>query len=145
MPAGPEPITATRRPVFVDDEMLDRLDADRIVIDVERTSGFARRRAHTSRKFRKIVRRVQHIEGMSPLMPVNKVVPVRNDVVDRTPALTERNPAVHAPRALRRCFLVLERENEFAVAANPLIDGQHDLGDALQLHESGDLSQESGP
>src|SRR4029453_4079199 len=42
-------------PPLVDDEMLDRLDPDRIVIDVERARLFARRRADPPRELREIV------------------------------------------------------------------------------------------
>ena len=51
-------------PALVDDEMLDRLDADRIVVDVERARRLARRRAHAAGELGKVVRRVQHVERL---------------------------------------------------------------------------------
>ena len=127
-------------PTLVDDEVLDRLDADRIVVDVERAGGFARRRADASGEFRKVVGRVQHFERLAPLLPVDQVVPVGNDVVDRAAGLAERDAAVHAARALLRRLVVLEREDELAVVAHALADRQRDFGNSLQLDESGDLA-----
>src|SRR5207248_9122504 len=45
-------------PAFIDDEVLDRFDADRIIVDVERARSLARRRAQAPGKFRKVVGRM---------------------------------------------------------------------------------------
>src|SRR4029450_552696 len=70
----------------------------------------------------------------------HEVVPVRDDVVDRAARLAERDAAVHAARALLRRGVVLERQHELAVVAHALARGLRDLGDALELHEAGDLA-----
>ena len=132
-------------PALVDDEMLDRLDAHRIVVDVQRARRFARRRAHPAGELGKIVGRVQDIECLAPLVPVHQVVPVGNDVVHRASGLAERNAAIHAARTLLRRFVVLERENEFAIAAHALLDRERDFRDAFQLHETGDLAHATRP
>src|SRR6266478_2869770 len=110
MPAGPEPTTATRLPALVDDEMLDRLDADRIVVDVERARFLARGGAHSAGELGEVVGRVQYVERLAPLMPIDEIVPVRDDVVDRAAGLTERDATIHAPRALLRRLVILERQ-----------------------------------
>ncbi len=142
--AGPSFRRLRRDPAFfptlVDDEVLDRLDADRIVVDIERAGGFAWRRADSSGEFRKVVGRVQHFERLAPLLPVDEVIPVGNDVVDRAAGLTEWDAAVHAARALLRRLIVLEREDEFAVVAHALADRQRDFGNSLQLDEAGGLA-----
>ena len=130
-------------PATVDDEVLDRLDADRIVVDVERARGLAGRGTDAAREFRKIVRRVQHVERGAPLLPVDEIVPVGDDVVDRTAALAERDAAVHAARALRRRRLVGERQHELAIILHALLRRQRDLLDARELHEAGDLAHVS--
>ncbi len=117
-------------PALVDDEVLDRLDADRIVVDVERARRLAGRRADAAGELGKVVRRVQHVERRAPLLPVDEIVPVRNDVVDRAAGLAERDAAVHAARALLRRFVVLERQHELAVVPDALGDRQRDLLDA---------------
>ena len=73
-PAGPEPTTATRLPVFVsattgatpalfpravDDLDLDLLDRDRRLVDAEHARGFARRRAQPAGELGEVVGRVQ--------------------------------------------------------------------------------------
>ena len=73
-------------------------------------------------------------------MAIREVVPVRNDVVDRTARLAERNAAVHAARTLLRRFILLERLNELVIGAHTLVDRQRHLVDAGKLHESGDLA-----
>src|SRR5205823_6470754 len=47
-----------------------------------------------------------------------------------------------AARALLRRLVVLEREDEFAIVTNPLVDGEHGFLDALELHEAGDLAHQ---
>src|SRR6185369_11863795 len=81
-----------------------------------------------------------HVERRTPLVAVNEVVPVGDDVVDRTAALAERDAAVHAACALRRCFFAGQRRDELAGVAHALGDRQRRLGDALALHEAGHLA-----
>src|SRR5450432_983418 len=120
-------------PALVNDEMLDRLDTDRIVVDIERAGLFTGRGTYPARELRKIIRGMQDVERLAPLMPVYEVVPVGNDVVHRTTGLAERDAAVHAARTLLRRFVVLEREDELAIAAHTLLHRQRGFGDAFQF------------
>ena len=52
-------------PALVDDEVLDRLDADGIVVDVERARRLARRRADAAGELGEVVGRVQHVERVA--------------------------------------------------------------------------------
>ena len=67
----------------VGDRAFDRLDGDRVVVDVERAGRLARRRADAAGHFREIVGRVQVARGLLPVAAIDEVVPVRNLVVDR--------------------------------------------------------------
>ena len=69
-------------PALVDDEVLDRFDADRIVVDVQRAGCLTRSGTDASGELRKIIGRMQHIERLTPLVTIDQIVPVRNDVVD---------------------------------------------------------------
>ena len=102
-------------PALVDDEMLDRLDADRIAVDAERAGRFARCGADAAGEFGEVVGRVQRIERLAIAAAVHQIVPVRNDVVDRTAVVTERNAAVHATRALNLGVAVGQVHHEFLV------------------------------
>src|SRR5690606_38451156 len=65
---------------LVDDGALDGLDADRLARDVQRTRGFTRRRADAAGEFGELVGRVQDIDGLAPVAPIDQIIPVRNDV-----------------------------------------------------------------
>ena len=103
--AGPDPRRRRCHPSLVerplDDRELDRLDRDRVIVDRQHARPFAGRGAETTRPFRKVVRGVQSVDGRLPLIPVHQVVPVRNEVPERTPLVAERDPTIHAAGALR--------------------------------------------
>ncbi len=137
-PAGPEPTTATVLPVFCAAgcgftqpsaqarSMMAcsmRLDADRVVVDVERAGCLARRRADAAGELGEVVGRVQHLDGVVPVAAEHQVVEVRNDVVDRAAAVAERRAAVHAARALHLGLLVVERDDELLPVLHPLGHG----------------------
>jgi hypothetical protein len=43
---------------------------------------------------------MQRLDGVLPVLPVDEVVEVRDEIVDRAALHAERNAAVHAARAL---------------------------------------------
>jgi hypothetical protein len=101
-------------PAGVDDLVLDRLDADRIVVDAQRAGGLARRRADAAGEFREVVGRMQVLERLAVVAVIDQVVPVRDDVVDRAAVVAERDAAIHAARALH-LGLGRSGEREFLV------------------------------
>ena len=88
------------------DRILHVLDRDGRINQASKTSTFARRRADATRKLREIIRLVQPIERVPPLVLVDQRVEFGNQVVDGTSSmsLAERSPAVHAPRCLHDAF-----------------------------------------
>src|SRR5262249_61449921 len=108
-------------PAFVeralDDGQLDPLDRHRVVVDPEHARALARRRAETAGPLREVVRRVQAVERLTPVVLVDQVVPVRDDVPERTALVAERDAAVHAPRSLLR--EVLDRVGQVVLAPVP--------------------------
>src|SRR5450755_4538720 len=109
IPAGPDPITTTRFPVFAaggcgsTHPSSQPLSMMKCSIDLMPTGLLLMLSVHAS----------SHGAGqiLPPLVPVYEVVPVGNDVVHRTTGLAERDAAVHAARTLLRRFVVLERED----------------------------------
>src|SRR6516164_6269522 len=83
-------------PAAVDNRAFDRLYGDRIVVNIERARRLARRRANASGELRKIVGRVQGFQRRPPLIAIDEVVPIRDQVVDRATFMAERNAAIHA-------------------------------------------------
>ena len=97
-------------PALVDDGVLDRLDADRIVVDAEHARRLARRGTDAAGELGELLVECSTSSASLPVLPVDQVVPVRNDVVDRAAGLAERDAAIHAARALLRRRVVVERD-----------------------------------
>ena len=70
---------------LVDDGALDILDGHGRIVDAEHAGTLARGRADATGELRKIVGLVQTLEGFLPQTAVDEVVPLRYEVVDRTP------------------------------------------------------------
>ena len=101
----------------LDDRQLDLLDRHRVVVDGQHAGRLARRRADEPGELREVVGGVQLLDGVAPLVAVDEVVPVGDEVAQRAPLMAERHPAVHAPRALAaQLGLGLEREVLLVVA-----------------------------
>src|SRR5258708_3712664 len=93
----------------INDGLLDGLDRHRRIADAEHARSFAGRRANAARELREIVGLVQTIERFTPLTTIDKIIPLRNQVIDWTAGrgtvndlarMTERHAAVHATGAL---------------------------------------------
>ena len=115
----------------VGDLAFDRFDGNRVLVDVERARGFARRRAHPTGDFRKIVGRMQIARRFVPVAGINEIVPVRDLVVDwaawrpgreRARALAIGHAAIHATRCLGAVVRLGQRLHKFVPMANPLLD-----------------------
>jgi hypothetical protein len=63
---------------------------------------------------------VQDGQRVLPLVAVDQVVPVRDDVVDRAAVMAERDAAIHAARSLRLEGLIGQRLRELAPRMDPL-------------------------
>src|SRR5262249_26241046 len=107
---------------LVGDRALDRLDGDRVVVEVERARGLAWRRAHAAGDLGKIVGRVQVARRGLPVARVDEVVPIRDLVVDRAAGVAIRDAAIHAARRLVARLFLRQRNDEFAPMAHALLD-----------------------
>ena len=87
-------------PRAVDDLDLDLLDRHRIAVDAEHARRFARRRAQPAGELGEVVRRVQALDRVAPVVAVDEVVPVGDEVAERAAVVAERDAAVHAPPGL---------------------------------------------
>ncbi len=108
-------------PTAVDDLAFDGFYGDRVVVDVERARRFAGRGTDAAGEFRKVVGRMQCPERRPPLFAIDEIVPVRDEIVDRTAAVTEGNPAIHAARGLAHKFRARQRTIEFAIVSDARI------------------------
>ena len=123
-PAGPEPMTTTRLPVRtdrhlrhdpafvprpVDDLHLDLLDASTGSVLMPSThAALARRRAQPAGELGEVVGGVQAIDRVAPVLAVDEVVPVGDQVAERAAVVAERDAAVHAATGLELQRVVRE-------------------------------------
>src|SRR6476620_4376411 len=143
---------ATFLPVFagaVDDRAFDGLDGDRVVVDVERAGGLARRRTDAPGELRKIIGRVQVARGLFPVVLIDEVVEVGDLVVDRAAGRARRHragavaigdAAIHAARGLVARVLFGQRYDEFLVVLHTLGDRRVLAVVPLDLEKTSDLA-----
>src|SRR5262249_30013041 len=133
----------------VGDRALDRLDGDRVVVDVEGAGGLARRRADAAGDLRKIVGAVQIACGLPPVAAKDQVVPVGDQIVhraagrragDRAGAVAIGDAAVHAARCLLAILLFGERQHELAPVLDAFLNRLVVAVLTLVFEEPGDLA-----
>ena len=131
-------------PAFVEaaigDRHLDLLDRDGIFVDAQHAGRLARRGTDAAGELGKVVRRVQPVAGLAPLVAIDQVVPVGNDVSQRAAGVAKRNAAVHAPRALRLQFLRRQDLEKLVVMLESLGHGLLGHVVAAILHESANVT-----
>ena len=129
MPAGPEPITATRLPVFIagssgatqpSSNPRSAIAASIVLIVTGCSIRFSvqdashGRRADAAGDLGKIVGGVEVLQRAAPVAVVDEVVPVGDLVVDRAAGVAERDAAIHAAGRLFAGAFLAERDHEFA-------------------------------
>ena len=133
------------RPSTVNDGVLDRLDADGVIVVVQSACCFTRRGANATRELWEVIGALQHINCRFPVPLVDQVVEVRNDVVDRAAVVTKRRAAIHTTRALVFGLFVIQANHKLFVIFQTLGNWLVAFFDALKLHESGDFSHDGFP
>ena len=76
------------------------LDRNRILIDSQNARRFAGRRTQTASELREVICRMQAVKCITPIISVDQVVPVGNQVAKRAAVVAKRNTAIHAPTRL---------------------------------------------
>ena len=102
--AGPHGRHHRRDPPFrprpFDDLDLDLLDGDRVLADAEHARRLARRRAQATGELGEVVGGVEPLDRVAPVVAVDEVVPVGDEVAERAAVVAERDAAVHAAPGL---------------------------------------------
>ena len=80
------------------------LNGYRWLVNAQYTGTFTRGGANAARKLREIVGLVKPVERRPPIVLVDEVVPVRDEIIDRAAAVAEWNAAIHASGGLRAHF-----------------------------------------
>ena len=118
--AGDDRFDPALRPSFIDDGVLDRFDPHGVVVDVQGASGLARCRADAAGELRKVVGRMQNLDGVLPVALEHQLIEVGDDVVDRAAAVAKGRAAIHAACTLVLGTCVVQGEDEFFVIFDPL-------------------------
>ena len=154
-PAGPLPTTATLLPVFcsrrlgmnpalvpcaLDNAALNQLDGNRRLVDAQHAGGFAGRGTDASGELREVVGGVQAADCIFPAAVVDEIVPIGNEVVDRTAGMAEGHAAIHAARALLALLLLRERLVNLEPVLDPFVDLAARRQFALKLQKPSDLT-----
>src|SRR6185437_99678 len=129
-------------PRAFDDGLLDHFDRDRRLVNTKHASRLAGCRADASGKFGEIVGRMQHANRLLPLIAVNEIVPVRNNVVYRAAGVAKRNAAIHAARRLSAHAVFGEFVIDFEIVVDALRYGPPYRSLAGIFLEAGDFTHE---
>ena len=130
-PLGPRPL---------DDLDLDLLDGDRIGADAEHARRLTRRRAEPPGELGEVVGRVQPLDRVAPVVAVDEVVPVGDEVAERAAVVAERDAAVHAAPGLQRELVGRERLVDLVPVAQAHRHRATGRRLAIPLQESGRLT-----
>ena len=107
----------------VDDGELYLLYGHGLVVDGEDARSLARGGAEHPRELGEVVGLVQAVYGLPPVLAVDEVVPVGDQVSQGAARVAERHAAVHAARGLALELLVGHRLVDVAVVLDALLDG----------------------
>ena len=129
---------------MVDDGELDGLDGDGVVVDPQHAGAFARGGAQRAGELREVVGGMEPVHGLAPLVPVDEVVPVGDEIAERTALMAEGDAAVHAPRTLLAELVGGPGQHHLPPVPQPLLHRAIRLLVALELEEAGDLAH-AGP
>ena len=132
-------------PGALDDLVLDPLDRDRVLVDPEHARRLARCRAQPSRELGEVVGGVQALHRLRPVVPVHKVVPLRDQVAERAAVMAEGDAAVHAASSLLLGGLLVEGLVDLLPVAQPDRDGPPPGQLAAVLHEARRLTHARPP
>ena len=78
--------------------------------------------ANAAGKLGKIVRRVQPLERLAPVIAMHKIVPIGNDISQRATLMAKGNTAVHASRRLRLKLVLWKVFVYFLPVVDALLD-----------------------
>jgi hypothetical protein len=147
--AGADRRDVRRNPAFVpraiDDLDLDLLDRHRVLVDAEHARRLARRRAQPTGELREVVRGVQPLDRVLPMVSVDEIVPVGNQISERAAVVAERDAAVHAATGLMSQLMLVEVLVHLLPVAQSHRHGSARWRLAFPLQKPGRLTHEQPP
>ncbi len=106
----------------VDNRFFDQFNCDGRLVDPQDASRLAGRGTNAAGKLRKIICGVQHTNRFFPMIAINEVIPIRNDVGYGASGVAERNAAIHAARGLYAHLLFRKRLVNLEIIVDAFLD-----------------------
>src|SRR5947209_7369398 len=88
---------------------------------------------------------MQDADGFLPMIAIDQVIPVGNDVIDGASRMAEGNAEIHAARGLRADFFLGKLVVNLEVVVDALFDGAAYGHLAREFFETGDFTHEPYP
>src|SRR5262249_33278371 len=111
----------------------------------EHARAFAWSRAQPSRELGEVVGRVQSIDRGAPSIAVDEIVPIGNEISQRTAAVAEGNAAIHAARGLILQAGFRKRQVDLVPVVHAIANRPRRMLLALDFDEPRDLTHCSPP
>ena len=124
----------------VNNRTLNQLNRDRGILQVQGAGRLAGRGADAPGEFGEIIGRMQALGGPPPVVAVDQIIPVRDQVVHRTAVLTIGDAAVEASRGLIAKPLPPRHHDKFVKMPQTLGHRLVGGGAAGELEKSGRLT-----
>lgn len=107
-------------PPLIDDGTFNRLDGDGVILQIQRARRLAGRWAQAPRELREVVGGVKNMQRLPPIPARHQIVPIWNDVIDRTTGMAVRNATFHASQRLSLDLILPERNDKLVKMAHSL-------------------------
>ena len=125
------------------DLVFDAFDGDGIGVDAEDAGPLAGRGAQPAGELGEVVGGVEAFGRLGPVAPPHQVVPLGDEVAERTAFVAEGDAAVHAPGPLLAGRLLGERLVDLAPVPDADGDGTAPGQATGELDETGGLAHQS--
>ena len=129
----------------VRDRPLDRLDRHGYAVDREHARRLARRRADAPRHLGEVVGLEEPLGRLVVSTAVDEIVPLRNQVSERTARVAKRDAAIHAARRLRADIRFARRDADLTPVADALFDRAILLFHPIDLQKAARITHRPPP
>ena len=132
-------------PCAINDFDFNLLNSHWVGVNANDTCRFARGGAQSTSEFREVVRGMQTFNRIFPVIAIDKIVPVGNQVAKRAAVITEWNTTIHTATCLTIEFVSIKRFVHLFPVTQAHRHGPMARALALPFQKSGCLTHEPPP